>query len=67
MKDPRDYSDEAGPRKGVAERFPITWKHVIDKELLNINELEHVLMRHWIYPMSQYRKSRATFSGLASR
>jgi hypothetical protein len=44
MKDPRDYSDEAGPRKRVAERFPITWNHVIEKEPLNINKLEHVLI-----------------------
>jgi hypothetical protein len=44
MKDPRDYSDEAGPRKCVAERFPITWNHVIEKESLNINKLEHVLI-----------------------
>ena len=44
MKDPRDYSDEAGPRKRVAERFPITWNRVIEKEPLNINKLEHVLI-----------------------
>jgi hypothetical protein len=25
------------------ERFPITWKHVIDKKSLHINKLEHVL------------------------
>ena len=24
------------------ERFPITWNHVIDKELLKFKELEHV-------------------------
>ena len=34
----------------------------IEKELLKINKLEHVLMRHRIYPMSKYRKSRSTFS-----
>ncbi len=34
------------------ERLPITWHHVIEKESLNIKELEHVLMRHRIYPMS---------------
>jgi len=44
MKDPRDYSDEAGPRKCVQERFPITWNHVIEKESLNINKLKHVLI-----------------------
>ena len=44
MNDPRDYSNEAGPRKRVAERFPITWNHVIEKEPLNINKLEHVLI-----------------------
>ena len=44
MKAPRDYSGEAGPRKGVAERFPITWNHVIEKESLNINKLEHALI-----------------------
>jgi hypothetical protein len=51
----------------LLERFPITWNHVIEKESLKFKEVEHVLMRHRIYPMSQYRKSRATFSGLASR
>src|ERR1700738_3094088 len=49
------------------ERFPITWNHVIEKESLNINKLEHVLMRHRIYPMSKYRKSRATFLRTYSR
>jgi hypothetical protein len=49
----------------MLERFPITWNHVIEKESLNINELEHVLMRYRIYPISKYRKSRATFSGHA--
>ncbi len=44
MKAPRDYSGEAGPRKGVAERFPIAWNHMIEKESLNINKLEHVLI-----------------------
>src|SRR5580704_1273179 len=47
------------------ERVPITWNHVIEKDSLKIKELEHVLMRHRIYPMSKYRKSRATFSGHA--
>ena len=44
MKDPRDYSDEACPRKCILERFPITWNYVIEKESLNINKLEHVLV-----------------------
>src|SRR6202521_239727 len=44
------------------EHVPITWTHVIEKDSLKIKELEHVLMRHRIYPMSKYRKSRATFS-----
>ena len=26
------------------ERFPIAWNHVIEKESLNINNLEHVLI-----------------------
>jgi hypothetical protein len=26
------------------ERFTITWNHVIEKEPLNINKLEHVLI-----------------------
>jgi hypothetical protein len=44
------------------ERFPIRWNHLIGKESLRFNELEHVLMRHRIYPMSKYRKRRSTFS-----
>jgi len=24
------------------ERFPITWNHVIEKESLNLKELEHI-------------------------
>jgi hypothetical protein len=47
------------------ERVPIKWNHLIDKDSLKIKELEHALMRHRIYPMSKYRKSRATFSGHA--
>ena len=43
MKAPRDYSGEAGPRKGV-ECFPIAWNQVIEKESLNINKLEHALI-----------------------
>ena len=46
------------------ERFP-TWNHVIEKESLKFKNSEHVLMRHRIYPMSKYRKSRATLSGHA--
>jgi hypothetical protein len=34
------------------ERVPIKWNHLIDKDSLKIKELEHVLMRHRIYPMS---------------
>ncbi|MGI8568171.1 MAG: hypothetical protein ACR2KT_03350 [Methylocella sp.] len=44
MRDARDYSGEAGPRKCVLERFPIIWNHVIEKESLNINTVEHVLI-----------------------
>ncbi len=44
------------------ERVPIGWKHPIDKNSLQINKLEHVLMRHRIYPMSKCRKCRSTFS-----
>jgi hypothetical protein len=47
------------------ERVPITRNHLIEKDSLKIKELEHVRMRHRIYPMSKYRKSRATFSGHA--
>jgi hypothetical protein len=47
------------------ERFPIRWNHLIEKESLQLKELERVLMRHRIYPMSKYRKSRSTFSGHA--
>ena len=42
MKDPRDYSGEACPRKGVLELFPISWNHAIEEESLNFNKLEHV-------------------------
>ncbi len=28
------------------------WNHVIEKESLKYKEVEHVLMRHRIYPMS---------------
>jgi hypothetical protein len=28
----------------IQERFPITWNHVIEGELLNSKELEHVLI-----------------------
>jgi hypothetical protein len=42
LRDRRDYSGEASPRKCVAERFSITWNHVIEKKSLNINKLEHV-------------------------
>ncbi len=34
------------------ERVPIGWTHPIDKNSLQITKLEHVLMRHRIYPMS---------------
>src|SRR5580704_19148061 len=47
------------------ERVPIKWNHLIDKDALEIKNLEHVLMSHRIYAMSKYRKSRATFSGHA--
>ena len=30
--------------KGLLERLPITWNHVIEKESLNFKELEHVLV-----------------------
>jgi len=28
----------------LLERFPITWNHVIEKESLNVNKLEYVLI-----------------------
>jgi len=31
-------------KQGPLERFPITWNHAIEKESLNINELEYVLI-----------------------
>jgi hypothetical protein len=31
-------------RKMALERFPITWNHVIEKEALKFEELEHVLI-----------------------
>jgi len=39
-------------RLACLERVPIKWNHLIDKDALRIKELEHVLMRHRIYPMS---------------
>ena len=39
-------------RSLLLERLPYTWNHVIEKESLKIKELENVLMRHRIYPMS---------------
>src|ERR1700724_4114792 len=62
MRKPRIMARRDVPLAGL-ERFPITWDHVIEMESLNFKELEHALMRHRIYPMSKYRKSRATFSG----
>ena len=44
MRYARDYNRDAGPRKCVLERFPITWNHVIEKESLNINKVEQVLI-----------------------
>ncbi len=41
-----------GSRPPALERVPIKWNHLIDKDSLKIKELEHVLMRHRIYPMS---------------
>src|ERR1700730_9248872 len=57
----REWLDRALPR----ERLPYTWKDAIEKESLKFKELERVLTRHRVYPMSKYRKSRAIFSGHA--
>jgi hypothetical protein len=54
----RRRGQELGQR---LERLPYTWNHGIEKDSFKIKEVEHVLMTHRIYPMSKYRKSRATF------
>jgi hypothetical protein len=38
----RGVQRRAGSHAAALGRFPITWNHVIEKESLNINKLEHV-------------------------
>ena len=47
-----DQSAASGTANAPLERVPIGWTHPIDKNPLENNKLEHVLMRHRIYPMS---------------
>ncbi|MBI5011765.1 MAG: hypothetical protein HZC06_02880 [Methylocystis sp.] len=37
---------DRSPKQRPLERFPITWTHVIDKESLNIEILERVLIEN---------------------
>ncbi len=43
IRKPRITARRDVPVAGL-ERFPITWKHVIEKESLDFKELEHALI-----------------------
>jgi hypothetical protein len=41
------------------ERFPVTWNHVTDKKSLQINKLEHVLIKKVIQLFLEHALSQA--------
>jgi hypothetical protein len=55
------YTERAGGSSPSPPTRARPGTHLIDRTQLKIEELEHALMRHRIYPMSKYRKRRATF------